>query len=71
MEEVGVAKVYHSLMSKYDAIPFKSKPQFSLEDYITDQALNGMFGLLAAEEKKIRENPAARTTELLKEVFGK
>lgn len=71
MTKVGVAKVYNNLMSKYDAIPFKSKPKFSLEDYITNQSLDGMFDLLAVEEKKIRENPAARTTELLKEVFGK
>ncbi len=71
MQKVGVAKIYNNLMSKYDAIPFKSKPKFSLEDYITNQSLNGIFNLLAVEEKKIRENPAARTTELLKEVFGK
>ena len=71
MKEVGAVQLYNNLMSKYDAIPFKSKPKFSLEDYVTDKALDSMFTLLAVEEKKIRQNPAARTTELLKEVFGK
>ena len=40
-----------------------------LPDYVTEQALDGLFTMLAAEEKKIRENPTARTTELLKTVF--
>lgn len=70
MNAVGVVQTYSELMKKYDAIPFKSKPKFSLENYITDKALNGMFAVLAKEEKKIRKDPAARTTELLKEVFG-
>ena len=42
-----------------------------LPDYVTQKALDGLFTMLAVEEKKIRENPAARTTELLKTVFGK
>lgn len=70
MEKVGAVKYYNSLMAKYDAIPFKSKPRFSLDDYITKKALNAMFSELAKEETKIRTNPAARTTELLKQVFG-
>jgi len=71
MSKVGVTKIYNNLMNKYAAIPFKSKPQFSLDDYITKQALKGMFGMLAKEEIQIRKNPAARTSELLKQVFGK
>jgi uncharacterized protein DUF4197 len=69
MKDVGAVKFYNELISKYDAIPFKSKPKFSLDDYITDKALNAMFSLLADEEKKIRKDPAARTTQLLQEVF--
>ena len=41
-----------------------------LDGYVTNKALDGLFLLIAAEEKRIRENPAARTTELLKRVFG-
>jgi len=70
MEEVGAAKLYNSLMDKYNAIPLTSKPDFSLDNYVTDQALTGLFSKLGEMEKDIRENPAARTTALLKRVFG-
>lgn len=70
MEEVGVAQAYNKLISKYDALPFKSKPKLSLEEYITSKALHAMFSVLAEEEKKIRQDPTARTTELLQKVFG-
>jgi hypothetical protein len=43
---------------------------FDLDQYVTDKALNGLFVMLAAEEKKIREDPAARVTDLLKKVFA-
>jgi len=70
MEEVGTAKLYNSLMAKYNAIPLTTKPDFSLENYVTDQALTGLFSKLGEMEKDIRENPAARTTALLKRVFA-
>ena len=41
-----------------------------LDDYITSQALDSLFKEVAAEEKRIRDNPAQRTTEILREVFG-
>ena len=71
MDEVGAAKVYSSLVDKYNAIPFTKKPDFSLENYVTDKALDGLFLKLADMEKQIRTDPAARTTALLKQVFGK
>jgi hypothetical protein len=43
---------------------------FDLDQYVTDKSLKGLFYLVAVEEKKIRQDPAARTTELLKKVFG-
>jgi hypothetical protein len=43
---------------------------FDLDKYVTDGALDGLFYMVAQEEKKIRQNPAARVTDLLKEVFG-
>jgi hypothetical protein len=42
-----------------------------LDHYVTDKSLAGLFYVLGQEEKKIRTNPAARVTDLLKEVFGK
>lgn len=70
MNEVGVSKIYGQIISKYDALPFKSKPNLALDDYITGKALDAMFAVLADEEKKIRQDPAARTSELLKKVFS-
>ncbi|MBT3288464.1 MAG: DUF4197 family protein, partial [Victivallales bacterium] len=52
------------------AIPLTSKPDFSLEKYVTDKALTGLFSKLGEMGKDIRENPAARTTALLKRVFA-
>jgi len=70
MDELGTAKAYNSLMDKYNAIPFTSKPDFTLENYVTDKALTGLFGKLGEMEAQIRADPAARTTALLKQVFG-
>ena len=47
------------------------KMSFDLDQYVTDRTMSGLFTMLAEEEAKIRQNPAARTTELLKKVFGK
>lgn len=44
---------------------------FDLDDYVTNKALDGLFTMVGEEEKKIRTNPAARTTDLLRTVFGK
>jgi hypothetical protein len=70
IRKVGVGKIYSDLMAKYDAIPLKSKPDFSLENYVLDKSLDAMFKAIAKEEKNIRANPAARTTDILKKVFA-
>ncbi|MDY0190098.1 MAG: DUF4197 domain-containing protein [Desulfuromonas sp.] len=70
MQSVGVYSVYSQLKSAYTAIPFASKPDFDLETYLTDKTQDGLFYLIAQEEKKIRSDPAARTTELLQRVFA-
>lgn len=70
MEEVGVYGLYNQLISSYNSIPFVTKTSFDLEDYLTTKTQDGLFSLLADEEEKIRNNPAARTTELLKQVFS-
>ena len=71
MADVGAAQIYNSLIDKYNAIPLTTKPDFSLDAYVTEKALDGLFLKLSEMEKDIRTNPAARTTALLKRVFGK
>jgi hypothetical protein len=71
MQQVGVYDLYRGVVTKYDAIPFTKKPQLpSLEGYVVDKTLAGLFGTLAEEEAAIRNNPAARSTALLKRVFA-
>ncbi len=70
MREVGLYQAYTELQAYYESLPFISKPLINLEAYVTRKALDGLFITLASEEKKIRENPAARTSELLRRVFG-
>jgi len=56
---------------KIQTIPFAAdQMNFDLDQYVTDKALNGLFLMLAEEEKKIRQDPAARVTNLLKKVFA-
>jgi hypothetical protein len=71
MSETGVTRNYQEIEGKVDSIPFASSLNLDLDEYVTDKALDGLFFLVAEEEKKIREDPAARTTDLLKDVFGK
>ncbi len=74
MGEVGTVKAFQDMVGKYQALPlaaFGGKPSLDLDDYVTNKALDGLFTMVAAEEKKIRTNPAARTTDLLQTVFGK
>ena len=70
MSEVGVTRSYQELDAKARAIPFAGGFSFDLDQYVTGKALDGLFLMLAQEEKKIREDPAARVTDLLKKVFG-
>ncbi len=69
MGEVGLARLYRNLADSYNQLPFVSKPAIDLEDYVTEEAMGGLFTILGEEEKRIREDPIARTTELLKRVF--
>ena len=69
MEDVRVSEKWNSLATQYNSIPLTEKINPDLEDYITNKAVNGVFFLIALEEKKIRENPSARTSEILKKVF--
>jgi len=71
MSTVGVTRYYQELDAKVRTIPFADSMSFDLDKYVTDKGLDGLFLMLAEEERKIREDPAARVTDLLKEVFGK
>jgi hypothetical protein len=70
MEEVGVTQQYNALQSEAKSIPFLSDWLVNLDDYVTGQALEGLFYLVAQEEAKIRTDPAARVTDLLQKVFA-
>ncbi len=69
MSEVGVTRTYQSIDDKITTIPYAEQMRFDLDQYVTDKALNGLYFMLAKEEKKIRQDPAARVTDLLKKVF--
>ena len=70
MNEVGVTRQYKELVGRYESTPFVKKESFDLDQYVVTKALDGLFHMVGEEEKKIRKNPTARTTDLLKEVFG-
>jgi hypothetical protein len=70
LEAVGVTKYYSDIISTYNKIPFIQKVNPDLDDYATKEAINGLFFLIAQEEKKIRDNPLERTSDLLQKVFG-
>ena len=72
MSEVGVTNLYQNLENKVKTVfPLGLFTDFDLTQYVTDKTLDGLFLKLAEEEKKIREDPEARVTELLKKVFDK
>jgi hypothetical protein len=70
MAKTGVTRSYQEIDDKVQSIPFAGSLRFDLDQYVTDEALDGLFFLLSAEEKKIRQDPSARVTDLLKKVFG-
>jgi hypothetical protein len=70
MTEVGVTRTYQQLYAKANTIPYVDRLNLDLDAYVTGKALDGLFYMVAQEEAKIRKDPAAQVTELLKEVFG-
>jgi len=71
LESVGATRSFNNLMRKVDDVPLLSRPVFDLSAYVTDAALDGLFLMLAREEQRIRTDPLARTTELLRKWFGR
>lgn len=70
LEKVRATKYYGDLVKRYNQIPLVEKVNPDLDDYATNMAIDGLFKLVAIEEGKIRKDPLARTTALLKKVFG-
>jgi hypothetical protein len=69
--KTGVTAAYKNLLQQAGpAAAFLGKDAGNLDGYVTKKSLDGLFKMVAVEEKRIRENPAARTTDLLKKVFG-
>jgi len=71
VSQVGATSAYKNMMGRYESVPMVRSQSLDLDDYVTNKSLNGIFHTVGEEEKKIRTNPAARTTDLLKAVFGK
>jgi Protein of unknown function (DUF4197) len=70
LNKVSATKYYGEIVSRYNQIPLVEKVNPNLDDYATDKAIEGLFVMIAKEEKNIRQDPVARTTDLLKRVFG-
>ena len=71
MDEVGTMKQYNALLGQAKSIPFLKTESFDLDRYVVGKALDGLFHVVGDEERKIRTDPAARVTSLMKEVFAK
>lgn len=70
LDKVGATKHWETVFSTYNKVPFVDKVNPNLEEYVTDKAITGLFIQVAKEELQIRKNPASRSTDLLKKVFG-
>ncbi len=70
LEKTNATRLYGDIANTYNKIPLVQKVNPDLSEYATNKAIDGLFLLVAQEETKIREDPLARTTDLLKRVFG-
>jgi hypothetical protein len=70
LDKTLATKYWADIMSKYNQIPFVKKINTDLPDYVTRKAISGLFYMIAQEEAKIRKDPLARTSDILKKVFG-
>lgn len=71
LDKFDANEYWANLVNRYNSIPFVDKVNPDLGDYVTNQALDGLFGMVEKEELNIRTNISARTTDLLKKVFAK
>lgn len=71
MNEVGVTRQYKQVLAQAQALPFLNTEDYDIDRYVVGKALTGLFHVVGEEERKIRKDPAARVTDLLREVFGR
>ncbi|MFD2784407.1 DUF4197 domain-containing protein [Hymenobacter rubripertinctus] len=71
LEQTGAIRLYAEMVARYNKIPLVTRLNPQLVPYATEKTVDGLFALMAAEEGRIRTNPAAQGSALLKRVFGK
>jgi len=71
LDRVNATQYWNDVITKYNSIPFVTKVNPDLDDYVTQQALSGLFGMVEKKELGIRKNVSERKTDLLKKVFAK
>lgn len=69
-EKVGANQIWENLITRYNTIPFTKDVNTDLTSYVTDEALEGVYTMIAIEEKEIRTKLSSRTSDLLKKVFA-
>ena len=70
LDKVGATQVWSNIIQKYNSLPLTSRVNPDLPDYVTNEALDGVYLMIAKEEKDIRNSISARTTNLLQRVFA-
>lgn len=70
LDQVGANKIWSNIIQKYNSLPLTSNVNPDLSDYVTQEALDGVFTMIAIEEQEIRNRASERTTALLKRVFA-
>ncbi|HEX8464688.1 MAG TPA: DUF4197 domain-containing protein [Abditibacterium sp.] len=70
MDSVGATRQYKSLVGRYGNLPFVNQKALDIDGYVVNEALDGLFSVVAREERDIRRNPAKRVTQILRDVFG-
>jgi hypothetical protein len=67
---VGADQIWRNLISRYNSLPLTNDVNPDLTDYVTKEALEGVYTMIAVEEKEIRNKISSRTTVLLRKVFA-
>ena len=70
LDQVGANDIWSGIINRYNDLPFTTRVNPDLSDYVTTEALEGVFAMIAIEEQEIRTNVQARTSNLLRKVFA-
>jgi len=71
VDEFGATRPYKDMMGRYERVPMMGTESLDRDDRVPNQSLDGLFYMVGQEEEKIRTNPAVRTSDLPKTVFGR